>query len=105
MVMNTICSVLCLLCACMSICMSIKLMRRSRELRKATERTEKLERLYGRMAQELHNMTDSMVLFDADGVAIFYQKILDLHIEFMAIGVDDHECTNSHHSTGVSTSQ
>jgi hypothetical protein len=86
---STISSILCFLCAGMSICMSIKLIRRSRELKKVTKRLEKLEHYYIGMAQELQNMTDAVMLGDGPGLVIFYQKLIDLHKQFMSVGVDD----------------
>jgi hypothetical protein len=69
--------------------MSIKLIRRSRELRKVTERLEKLEKYYMNMALELQNLTDAVMLSDLDGAGIFYEKILSLHKQFMAVGEED----------------
>jgi hypothetical protein len=73
----------------MTIYMSIKLFCRSRELRRATEEIEKLERLYTAMALEFKNMIDSVVLEDAEGVKIFYDKLHRLHEQFMSVGVVD----------------
>ena len=85
---STISSILCFLCAGISI-MSIKLIQRSRELKKVTKRLEKLEHYYMGMAQELQNMTDAVMLGDGPGLVIFYQKLTNLHEQFMSVGVDD----------------
>jgi len=69
--------------------MSIKLIRRSRELKKVTKKLEKLEHYYIGMAQELQNMTDAVMLGDGPGLVIFYQKLTNLHEQFMSVGVDD----------------
>jgi hypothetical protein len=69
--------------------MSIKLIQRSRELKKVTKRLEKLEHYYMGMAQELQNMTDAVMLGDGPGLVIFYQKLTNLHEQFMSVGVDD----------------
>jgi TRAP-type C4-dicarboxylate transport system permease small subunit len=86
---NIISTVLCLACAIMSICMSIELLKRSRELRRVTTKLEKFEKIYGAMALELQNMTDAVMLHDHDGVEIFYNKIYALHQQFMAVRTDD----------------
>jgi hypothetical protein len=69
--------------------MAIKLGRRSAELKKITERLQKMERVYKRMAEELHNMAESTVLRDSDGVQIFFEKLNALHQQFMVIGKKD----------------
>jgi hypothetical protein len=83
-----ICNFTCLFCAAISIYLSIKLFCRGRELRRVTMELEKLERLYGAMALELQNMTDSIMLEDVEGAKIFYNKIHKLHKQFMNVGTN-----------------
>ncbi len=64
-------------------------MKRSNELRRATAKLEKFEKIYGAMALELQNMTDAVMMHDYDGVEIFYNKIYALHQQFMAVRTDD----------------
>ena len=73
----------------MSICLSIKLIRRSRELNRVINKLEKLEHYYVNMAQELQNMSDAFMLKDIPGLEIFHQKLTDLHNKFMAVSIDD----------------
>jgi len=89
MILGLISTIICFVCSIMSICMSLVLMKRSRELRRVTAKLEKFEKIYGAMALELQNMTDAVVLHDHDGVEIFYKKIYSLHQQFMAIRTDD----------------
>jgi hypothetical protein len=69
--------------------MSIKLRKSASELRKASERLKKMENLYGRMTEELQNITDSVMLSDRAGANLFYAKMLKLHEQFMTVGKDD----------------
>ena len=92
-------------CCAVVILLSIRLVHRSIELRKATQQLQKLERLYRAMAMEMQNMVDAMMLCDPPGVQVFYDKLNKLHGQFMAVGKDDHEHTNSHHSDNVSAGQ
>jgi hypothetical protein len=67
------------------VCMSVKLARRSQELRQATAKLEKFEKIYTAMTLEIQNMTDAMLLQDHEGIKIFYDKLYALHQQFMSI--------------------
>lgn len=84
-----ICSFINLFSCAVVIFLSIKLMRRSTEFNKVTERLRKLDGLYCRMAEELRNITDAIMLSDEPGATLFYEKLTELHKQFMAVGKDD----------------
>lgn len=65
-----------------------KTRKQSMQLRKALENTRKMEKLYGYMAQELRNIADAKALHDDEGIVIFYDKLLELHKQFMEVEVD-----------------
>jgi hypothetical protein len=75
-------------CSAISIFYIVKNHKQSVQLQKALENTRKMEKLYGYMAQELRNIADAKALHDDEGIRIFYDKLLELHKQFMEVEID-----------------
>ena len=69
----------------MAVVLNIITTRRLAKLQLEFEKVKKLERLYGKMALEIRNIADANAIGDAAGVAVFYNKLLALHNEFMSV--------------------
>ena len=69
--------------------MTLSLYRQSRKMRRLTEQIRKMDRIYTRMAEELHNMAESTMLQDVEGVQIFFTKLQGLYKEFIDVGKQD----------------
>ena len=82
-------NVMMMLSCVVSLSMSLKLYRQTKRLRQLTEQIRKMDRIYTRMAEELHNMAESTMLHDLEGVQIFFGKLQKLHQEFVSLGSKD----------------